>query len=142
MLDQLERVEKRYQELTQQIATPEVMSDPKQLQIVAQERAGIEGLVTKYRQYKVISKTLEDTRAMLGGEQDNDMVALVKQEMGSLESQLDHLFEALKLALRSAGLSWFLWVHCRTGSGLDRPRQRERAGSHKYRSLCRPSIVG
>ena len=32
MLDQLERVEKRYQELNRQIALPEVASDLKQLQ--------------------------------------------------------------------------------------------------------------
>jgi len=39
MLDQLDRIEKRYQELERQIATPEVASDPKQLQVLAQERA-------------------------------------------------------------------------------------------------------
>ena len=39
MLDQLERVEKRYQELNRQIAMPEVASDLKQLQTLAQERA-------------------------------------------------------------------------------------------------------
>ena len=52
MLDQLEKVERRYQELNQQIAMPEVASDPKQLQTLAQERASIESLVTKYGEYK------------------------------------------------------------------------------------------
>jgi len=45
MLDQLERVEKRYQELNRQIAMPEVASDLKQLQTLAQERASIESLM-------------------------------------------------------------------------------------------------
>ncbi len=99
MLDRLERVEKRYQELDQQIAMPEVTSDPKQLQIVAQERASIEGLVTKYREYKATAKALEETKTMLDGGLDEDMTALVKQEIENLKSQLECLLQEIKLAL-------------------------------------------
>jgi peptide chain release factor 1 len=99
MLDRLERIEKRYQELDEQMAAPEVASDLKQLQVLAQERASIEDVVTKYREYKATAKSLEETRAMLGGGLDKDMVALVKQEVESLETQLDHLLRELKLAL-------------------------------------------
>ncbi|GAI49968.1 unnamed protein product, partial [marine sediment metagenome] len=99
MLDQLERVEKRYQELNRQIAMPEVASDLKRLQMLAQERASIESLVTKYRQYKAASKSLEETKDMLNDGLDEEMTALAKQEIESLESQLDHLLQGLKLAL-------------------------------------------
>ena len=99
MLDRLERIEKRYQELDEQMAAPEVASDLKQLQVLAQERASIEDVVTKYREYKATAKSLEETRAMLGDGLDEDMVALVKQEVESLETQLGHLLRELKLAL-------------------------------------------
>jgi len=99
MLDRLERIEKRYQELDEQMAAPEVASDLKQLQVLAQERASIEDVVTKYREYKATAKSLEETRAMLGDGLEDAMVALVKQEVESLETQLDHLLRELKLAL-------------------------------------------
>ena len=99
MLDQLERVEKRYQELNRQIAMPEVASDLKRLQVLAQERASIESLVTRYRQYKKASKELEDVKAMHIVGLDEEMTTLIKQEIESLESQLDHLAQGLKLAL-------------------------------------------
>jgi len=99
MLDRLERVEKHYQELDRQIAMPEVASNLEQLQRLAQERASLESLVTKYREYKATAKALEETRAMLGDGLDEDMVAMVKQEIESLESKLDHLLAELKLAL-------------------------------------------
>ena len=99
MLDRLARIEKRYQELGQQMATPEVASDLKQLQALAQERASLEGLVAKYRKYKATAKSLEETRVMLGDGLDEDMTALVKQEIESLESQLDRLLLELKLSL-------------------------------------------
>jgi len=99
MWDRLEQIDRHYQELDQQIASPEVATDLKQLQILAQEKAGIEDLVTKYRKYKATSKQLEETRAMLGNGLDEDLAALVKQEIESLESQQEHLFQGLKLAL-------------------------------------------
>jgi len=121
MLDQLERVEKRYQELNRQIAMPGVASDLKQLQTLAQERASIKSLVTKYRQYKATSKSLEETRAMLSGGLDEDMAALVKQEIESLESQLDHLAQELKLALlpKDANDERDIIVEIRAGAGGD-----------------------
>jgi peptide chain release factor 1 len=99
MWDKLETMEKRYQELEQQIATPEIAADPKQLQKLAQERAGLEDVVTKYRQYKTTAKTLEETKAMLNGRLDEEMAALVKQEIVSLESQLEHRLQELKRVL-------------------------------------------
>ena len=67
MWDRLEQIEKRYQELNKQIALPEITSDPKQLQKLAQERASVENVVTKYREYMATSKALEDTQTMLNG---------------------------------------------------------------------------
>jgi len=99
MLDQLEIIDKRYQELNKQMATPEVASDLKQLQVLAQERAKIESLVAKYREYKATSRSLEETRAMLSDGLDEEMTALVKQEIEKLESQQDHLLQEIKLAL-------------------------------------------
>jgi len=121
MLDQLERIDKRYQELDQQIATPEVASAPKQLQKLAQERATIESLVTKYREYKATAKSLEETRAMLDGGLDEDMAALVKQEIESLESRLDRLLLELKLDLlpKDASDERDIIVEIRAGAGGD-----------------------
>ncbi len=35
MIDQLEKLEKRYEELTQKMASPEVLADPRQIQLLA-----------------------------------------------------------------------------------------------------------
>jgi len=47
MWDRLEQIEARYEELSAQLALPEVASDPKQLQKLAQERASIENVVKR-----------------------------------------------------------------------------------------------
>ena len=99
MLDKLEQIEKRYLELDQQMTMPELISDIKKLQILAQERAGVEDLVTKYREYKATSKALEETRTMLNDGLDEEMTTLAKEEIKSLESQQQQQLEELKLAL-------------------------------------------
>jgi len=121
MWDRLEQIDRRYQELDEQIATPEVASDPKQLQVLAQERAGIESLVTKYRQYKANSKELEETRAMLNDGLDKDMMALVKQEIESLTSKQDRLLQELRLALlpKDANDEKGIIIEIRAGAGGD-----------------------
>ncbi len=84
MWEKLEQIEKRYEELNQLLALPEVMADQKRVQALAQERAGIDVLVTKYQQYKAVSEELEATKAMRDGEEDGEMAALVKQEIEKL----------------------------------------------------------
>jgi len=121
MWDRLEQIDHHYQELSQQMARPEIAADPKQLQALAREKASIEDLVTKYRQYKATSKELEKTKAMLAGRLDEDMSALVKQEIEHLETKLDRQLHELKLALlpKDAGDERDIIIEIRAGTGGD-----------------------
>ncbi len=121
MLDRLESIEKHYQELDRQIATPEIGSDPKRLRKLAQERAGIEDVVAKYREYTETAKSLEETRGMVDERLDEDMLALIKQEISSLELRLGHLLEELKFALlpRDPHDRKDIIVEIRAGAGGD-----------------------
>ena len=100
MLDRLEKIEQRYQELNRQIAIPEVASNLEQLQRLAQERASFESLVNKYREYKATTKALEEARTMLDGELDEDMAALIKQEIEILEPRQEHLLQEMNMGQR------------------------------------------
>ena len=119
MWDRLDQIENHYEELNRQISQPEVASDPKQVQTLAQERASIESVVARYREYKATLKTLEETRAMLDDGPDEAMTSLVKQEIESLESQQEHLLQELKLALlpRDANDTKDIIMEIRAGAG-------------------------
>jgi peptide chain release factor 1 len=121
MWDKLENINRRFQEIEEQIATPEIVSDRKQLQKLAQERAGIEDVVEKYREYQRISKSLDETKAMLHDDLDEDMRGMVKQEIEELGPRLDELYEELRLALlpRDANDDKDIIVEIRAGAGGD-----------------------
>jgi peptide chain release factor 1 len=99
MWDKLEQIDNRYDEIDRQMAGPEVASDPKELQKLAQEKAAIDEVVSVYREYRATEKSLEETREMLRAEQDEEMATLVKQEVTELESKLELLSGQLKQAL-------------------------------------------
>ena len=121
MWDRLEKIEKRYEELNKQIAKPEVATDLKKVQTLAQERAGIEDIVAAYRKYKVTAKQLEETKAMLEGELDEEMASMAKQEIEKLESQQESLLQELKLALlpKDAKDERDIIMEIRAGAGGD-----------------------
>ena len=100
MWEKLEQIDRRYRELDEQMAQPEIIADPKQIQSLAQQRAGIEDVVEKYREYKLTNKELEATKDMLrDASLDKDMVALAKQEIDQLTARQATLFEELKISL-------------------------------------------
>ncbi len=100
MWNKLDEILKRYQELEVQMSQPGVHADQKRIQALAKERAGIEELASDYIKYKAKSKQLEETRAMLHGRLDEGMASLVKQEIQSLEKELELVQEKLKEGLR------------------------------------------
>ena len=65
MLDRLESIEKRYEELSRLLGQPELSTDLARLQSLSQEQSGLEQIVARYRQYKAISRTMQETQAML-----------------------------------------------------------------------------
>ena len=65
MIDRLESIEKRYNELSNLIEQPEISTNHEKLQSLAKEQAGIEDVVSKYRDYKKITNSINETQAML-----------------------------------------------------------------------------
>jgi peptide chain release factor 1 len=121
MLDRLAEIEKRYEELAREMARPEVASDIKRLQVLARERASVEDLVNDYRQYQATTRSLKETRAMLQDELDEELKALAKQEIESLEAKQERLLSELRLGLlpRDENDEKDVIVEIRAGAGGD-----------------------
>jgi peptide chain release factor 1 len=98
MLDRLAAIESRFEELTAEMGRPEVAADYERLQALARERAGLEQVVTLYREYRQAERALADARSM-ATDGDPELVSLAKEEMTSLSERLAATEERLKLAL-------------------------------------------
>ncbi|MCL2678715.1 MAG: peptide chain release factor 1 [Dehalococcoidia bacterium] len=99
MLDRLAQLELRFNEIEQEMASPDVVSDIKRLQELAQERSGVENVVRMYRQYRNTEKQIADTHLILDTETDEEMRIMAKQELVSLEAVLESQLAGLKTSL-------------------------------------------
>ncbi len=119
--DKLEEINKRYEELERELASPDVISDMKRLQTLAKERSDIADLAAKYQEYNRNRKAIEETRSMLSGHVDEEMKALVHEEITGLEARQHTLEEELKEALlpRDPNDEKNIIVEIRAGTGGD-----------------------
>jgi peptide chain release factor 1 len=98
MIDRLEQMEQRYNELQGQFALPEIISDHEKYQKTAKALREIEEPVEKFRELKQVRQGLAEARAMLG-ESDAEMRELAEVEIAALEPRAEALEEELKLLL-------------------------------------------
>ncbi|MBU5465250.1 peptide chain release factor 1 [Virgibacillus sp. MSJ-26] len=99
MLERLQSLEDRYDELNQLLSDPEVISDVNKLREYSKEQSGLEDAVQAYREYKNIDNELKDAKEMLEDELDDDMEEMVKAEITELKNREIELEEELKILL-------------------------------------------
>jgi peptide chain release factor 1 len=99
MFEKLDAQERRYEELSNLITQPEIYNDFAKIQTLSQERAGIESVVAKYRQYKSVTKSIEETQIIIEQEQDPDMLSMAKEELNELKATQQKMLEDLRLSL-------------------------------------------
>src|SRR5690242_1817020 len=94
----LDQLEKRFDELTQQMADPAVISDSDQYRKVTKAQSELSELVSRYREWKKVQDGLAQARPMLQ-EQDPDLKAMAEEEVAQLEPELARIEEELKILL-------------------------------------------
>jgi len=96
MIQKLEEVEKRYEELNKLISDPEVISNTNEWKKLMKEHSDLEDVVLKYREYKKTEKAYEDAKEMLS---DPELKELAEIEMEESKAKLPKIEEELKLLL-------------------------------------------
>lgn len=100
MFESLINVEKRFDEIGDLMADPEVAVDYEQMARLAKERSDLEALVETYRSYKAALRELDDAHALLAEEnQDPELAELAREEVTRLEASTEDLRKALQIML-------------------------------------------
>ncbi len=99
MLEKLKAVEERYNEISQELSDPEVISDPVRLQKVARVHSELGEIVEAFHAYQKTQRNLENTKELLEGEQDPEMAEMAREELGQLEKELEQRNDDLRLLL-------------------------------------------
>src|SRR5579871_987870 len=94
----LDELEKRFEDLTAQMADPAVIGDAEQYRKVTKAHSELSDVVSKYREWKKVDDGLTQARGML---EDNDpeLKTMAEEEIARLEPELARIEEELKVLL-------------------------------------------
>ena len=82
MIERLEAIEKRYQEIETELTKPEVLSNINKTKDLSKEMRDLEETVTVYQEYKKILSAIEETKEM---QKDPDLGEMAREELPGLE---------------------------------------------------------
>src|SRR5216117_366636 len=99
MIDKLNALEQRFEELSAIMSEPSVIANPSVYQKHAKSYRELGGIVENFREYKDILRGIEETKALLNSEEDPEMRKLAQEELNSLEARAQACQKQLQMLL-------------------------------------------
>jgi peptide chain release factor 1 len=99
LLQRLEGVRRRYEDIEQQLADPAVAADIKQCMPLNKEYADLQPIATACTEYKSLLSNIADAQDILINEKDADMREMAHEELARMEEILPQKEEEIKLLL-------------------------------------------
>lgn len=99
MFDRIADIERRYEELNELMASPEVVSDHVRLSQIAREQREIEPVVLAYRTYTKTIREIDDAQTLIQEESDPELRTMAMEELSELRIRRDQQEAEIKLLL-------------------------------------------
>ena len=98
MLEKLQNIKNRYDEVSSKLMSPEVLNDNKEYVKLAKEQKNLEPIVEKYNEYKKVTDDLKDAESMLELE-TGEMKEFLEAEIMESKEKISKLDEEIKILL-------------------------------------------
>ena len=99
MLEKLEHIEARYEELTNELSAPELIANPAEYAKAAKQLRTLGEMVEKYRQWKSLKEELSGAREMMETADDDEMREMARAETNALEEKIATTENELRVLL-------------------------------------------
>src|SRR5207249_7601444 len=99
MIDRLESIARRYREIENEMARPDVATDHEKLTKLAREQRTLREIVVAYDAYRKARKEMDSAREMVRHEKDSEMQEYMRSEERRAAEQVETLDERLKVLL-------------------------------------------
>ena len=121
MIEKLEEIAQRFEEVGQLMVQPDIMSDMDNYTRLSKEYSDLEKMVEVYNAYKNILSNIESAKEVLKAEKDPEFREMAKMELDELEPEQKKIEEQLKQLLipKDATDSKNAILEIRAGAGGD-----------------------
>jgi peptide chain release factor 1 len=97
--EKLDQLGSRYDELTQELSTAEIVSDSARFQKIAKQHADLGEIVSRHREYKQLEKDLAGAHQMVLEAEDIEMKQMAQEEEKQLATKMAEVEREMKLLL-------------------------------------------
>ena len=121
MLDRLQYVKQRFDEISDLIIQPDIISDQKRYVLLNQEYKGLKGLMEKRDEYVLLVANIEEANEIISDGSDAEMVEMAKMQLDEAKDRLPELEEEIKFMLipKDPEDAKNVMVEIRAGTGGD-----------------------
>ncbi|WP_010167021.1 peptide chain release factor 1 [Candidatus Epulonipiscium viviparus] len=99
MFDQIKELVVKFENISAKVNEPAVIADQVTWRALMKEISTLSPIVEKYKEYKTVLTAIDDSLLMLEEKLDDDMLALVKEELSDNKKRVEPLEEELKILL-------------------------------------------
>src|SRR5689334_17739903 len=96
LLEKLEAVHRKFDDIERQLADPDTSGDQKRVATLSKERRVLVPIEAAYQKYSRLTRDLEGAREVLRDTRDPEMRTMAEEEMHGLEEQLASYEEEVK----------------------------------------------
>ncbi len=121
MFDRLDDLLIRFEELMEELNSPDVALDQKRFRKLMKEQADLTPIVEAYKEYKKANQDVEDSLALLEEESDEEMREMAKEELAEAKKRIEELEQEMKILLlpKDPNDDKNVMVEIRAGAGGD-----------------------
>jgi peptide chain release factor 1 len=99
ILERLEGVKLRFEEISQQLIDPEVTNDVKRYVKLTKEYRDLEPIIQTLEEYKNVLSNIDQAKDILANEKDEELREMAKSELDELTLKVEPLEESIKILL-------------------------------------------
>ena len=99
MLDKLEAIYARYQEIEQQMNDPQVTADMKRYVKLSKDYKDLQPVVKAYHEYKALLNTISECKELLESEKDPELREMAKEELLAAQERREPMEDQIRLLL-------------------------------------------
>ncbi len=99
MFEKLDSVDSRFEQVSMKLQDPNILADQEQYRALMKEHSDLTPIVNTYRRFRAVAQQLDEAKAILTGEKDDELRQMAKEEIAPLETEITDLEARLKVLI-------------------------------------------
>jgi peptide chain release factor 1 len=99
IIEKLETIKHRWEEMGEQLADPAVASDMKKFVKLNKDYKDLEPIVMAFKEYKTLKANVEEAKEILATEKDEEMRKMAQEELDTAQTRIEQLEQDIRVMM-------------------------------------------